>query len=87
MEASSWVKSPKPVFQGTNEVFSPGHNNFFKSPDGMEDWIVYHANISATGSCDMSRSPRIQKISWKSDGTPDFGSPVDLSIELTIPSE
>ena len=87
LKASSWGKSPKPVFQGTSKVFSPGHNNFFKSPDGKEDWIIYHANDSAGGSCDMNRSPRIQKISWKSDGTPDFGSPVDLNIELPIPSE
>jgi len=87
LKASSWVKSPEPVFQGTSKVFSPGHNNFFKSPDGKEDWIIYHANDSAGGSCDMNRSPRIQKISWKSDDTPYFGSPVDLSIELPVPSE
>ena len=24
-------------------VFGPGHNSFVKSPDGREDWIVYHA--------------------------------------------
>ncbi|MGD8406205.1 MAG: glycoside hydrolase family 43 protein [Anaerolineales bacterium] len=85
--ASSWDKSPEPVFQGTSKVFSPGHNNFFKSPDGKEDWIIYHASDSAGGSCDMNRSPRIKKISWKSDGTPYFGSPVNLSVELSIPSE
>jgi GH43 family beta-xylosidase len=87
LNAISWSKSSEPVFQGSNKVFSPGHNNFFKSPDGKEDWIIYHANVTANGSCDMNRNPRIQKISWKSDGTPDFGSPVDLNTELPMPSE
>jgi GH43 family beta-xylosidase len=87
MSVSSWAKSPEPVFQGTDTVFSPGHNNFFKSPDGREDWMIYHANAAATGSCDMNRSPRIQKISWKSDGTPDFEKPIDLSTQLSVPSE
>ncbi|MRS03677.1 hypothetical protein EG832_10740, partial [bacterium] len=44
LEAGSWIKSDDPVFRGTDKVFSPGHNNFFKSPDGKEDWIIYHAN-------------------------------------------
>jgi len=36
------------VFQrsNTNGVYGPGHNGFFKSPDGTEDWIVYQANAS-----------------------------------------
>ncbi|MBL8080897.1 MAG: glycoside hydrolase family 43 protein [Anaerolineales bacterium] len=87
LDATSWVKSPKPVFQGTNKVFAPGHNNFFKSPDGKEDWMIYHANVAASGTCDMNRTPRIQKIAWNSDGTPDFGNPIDLNTELPVPSE
>lgn len=87
LDSNSWVKSHEPVFQGTQKVISPGHNNFFKSPDGKEDWIIYHANITASGTCDMNRTPRIQMINWKSDETPDFGSPIDLSTELQIPSE
>jgi GH43 family beta-xylosidase len=82
----SWTKSPNPVFQGTSEVFSPGHNTFFKSPDGTEDWIVYHANSSSSGSCDMNRTSRIQKFTWNSDGTPNFGSPVSININLAVPS-
>jgi GH43 family beta-xylosidase len=83
---SSWTKSATPVFQGTGDVFSPGHNTFFKSPDGKEDWIVYHANSSANGNCDMKRTPRIQKFTWNSDGTPNFGSPVPVDTILAVPS-
>ena len=88
LNMSHWTKSPNPVFQRNdgNGVFAPGHNGFFKSPDGTEDWIVYHANDSASGGCDMNRSTRAQKFSWNSDGTPNFGTPVRLGTPLAVPS-
>jgi GH43 family beta-xylosidase len=86
LSTDSWIKSPLPVFQGTDEVFSPGHNTFFRSPDGSEDWIVYHASKSPRGSCDMHRTPRIQRFTWNSDGTPDFGSPISVNTDLAVPS-
>ncbi|NUR48453.1 MAG: family 43 glycosylhydrolase [Hamadaea sp.] len=88
LASSSWVKSANPIFTRNDAagVFGPGHNGFFKSPDGTEDWIVYHANSSASGGCDMNRSTRAQKISWNADGTPNFGTPVGLGVTLTAPS-
>lgn len=88
LSGESWVKSPEPVFQRWDEngVFGPGHNGFFKSPDGTEDWIVYHANDSAAGACDDWRTTRVQKFTWNADGTPNFGIPVALSEEIAAPS-
>ncbi|MFE2938159.1 family 43 glycosylhydrolase [Streptomyces sp. NPDC059255] len=88
LNSSSWVKSPNPVFQRSNAngVYGPGHNGFFKSPDGTEDWMVYHANSSAGGGCDMNRSTRAQKFTWNADGTPNFGTPVALGVTLPAPS-
>ncbi|MEZ4666395.1 MAG: family 43 glycosylhydrolase [Anaerolineae bacterium] len=86
--AQSWVKNPEPVFQRSDEngVFAPGHNGFFKSPDGTEDWIVYHANDSVSYGCDGRRSTRVQKINWKVDGKPDFGIPASTDDMLVAPS-
>lgn len=86
LQKDSWSKSPQPVFQSTSEVFAPGHNTFFKSPDGTQDWIVYHANDSAAGACDMNRSPRAQPFTWNADGTPNFGAPLSVTSELEVPS-
>jgi GH43 family beta-xylosidase len=88
LDASSWAKSPSPVFQrnDANRVFAPGHNGFFTSPDGTEDWIVYHANDSASGVCDNNRTTRAQKFTWNADGTPNFGTPVRLGTPLASPS-
>ncbi|MEU8244139.1 family 43 glycosylhydrolase [Actinoplanes missouriensis] len=88
LNPAHWTKSPNPVFQrnDANGVYAPGHNGFFTSPDGTEDWIVYHANDSAGGGCDMNRSTRAQKFTWNADGTPNFGAPVRLGVTLTAPS-
>jgi GH43 family beta-xylosidase len=88
LNSSSWVKSTQPVFQRNDAagVYGPGHNGFFKSPDGTEDWIVYHATTNPGGNCDLNRSTRAQKFTWNADGTPNFGTPVGLGVTLTAPA-
>ena len=88
MDASSWKKFPHPVFKQSpkNDVFAPGHNSFFKSPDGKEDWILYHANNDPGQGCGRHRSPRAQKFTWNADGTPDFGEPVKEGVALPVPA-
>ncbi|WP_345243454.1 glycoside hydrolase family 43 protein [Nibrella saemangeumensis] len=78
LKAVNWRKSPQPVFVQApeNGVFAPGHNSFFKSPDGREDWILYHANPSETDGCGNKRAPHAQRFSWNPDGTPNFGKPL-----------
>ena len=88
LSAESWDKNPEPVFERSDEngVFAPGHHGFFQSPDGAEDWIVYHANDSVTGGCDGRRTTRVQKFTWNADGTPNFGIPVSTQTEIAAPS-
>ena len=88
MDAASWKKSLKPVFKqsSANKVFAPGHNSFFKSPDGKEDWILYHANDEPGQGCGKHRSPRAQKFTWNADGTPYFGEPLKEGMALDVPS-
>ncbi|MDQ6608627.1 MAG: family 43 glycosylhydrolase, partial [Bacteroidota bacterium] len=77
LDRNNWKKLPRPVFSQVPEegIYAPGHNSFFKSPDGKEDWILYHANPTATDGCGGKRAPHMQKISWNKDGTPNLGSP------------
>jgi len=88
MNAASWKKSAQPVFKQSMErkVFAPGHNSFFKSPDGKEDWILYHANSEPGQGCGKHRSPRAQKFTWNANGTPYFGEPVKVGMALEVPS-
>jgi GH43 family beta-xylosidase len=87
MDPSSWEKSMVPVFRKSveNGVFATGHNSFTVSPDGTEDWIVYHA-LSAPNEATSLRSTRVQKFSWRPDGTPDFGIPIGPTEDISVPS-
>ena len=89
LDSSSWIKHEKPLFVASQEagVFAPGHNSFFKSPNGKEDWILYHANSEPGQGCGGHRSPRAQKFSWKRDGTPFLGKPVKPGINIPVPAE
>lgn len=88
LDASSWKKSTEPVFKKSikNKVYAPGHNSFFKSPDGKQDWILYHANSQPNQGCGGMRKPRAQRFYWNADGTPNFGEPLATGVPLKIPS-
>jgi GH43 family beta-xylosidase len=83
LDPASWTKSG-PVFAQANGVYGPGHNGFAKSPDGTEDWIIYHAKVD-TGP-NWNRVIRAQRFTWRADGSPDFGEPVADGRRLPVPS-
>lgn len=87
LDPASWTKSPDAIFSKdpAAQAFGPGHNSFFTSPDGTEDWLLYHANPEAGQGCGGNRSMRMQPFSWK-DGAPDLGKPVPLGTRLKVPS-
>lgn len=88
MNPASWKKSPLPVFweSPAAHAYGTGHNGFFKSPDGKQDWIIYHANKEPNQGCGAARSPRAQPFTWNPDGTPNFGRPVPTGVPIPAPS-
>lgn len=88
LNPASWTKYDHPFFRQDPKagVYGPGHNGFFKSPDGKEDWIIYHANSAPGQGCGGHRSPRAQRFTWNPDGTPNFGTPLPTSTAIPKPS-
>lgn len=88
MNPADWSKSATPVFvkNPQNGAYGPGHNSFFTSRDGTESWILYHANSGPGQGCGNARNPRMQKFTWNSDGTPNFGTPAPISVPLRKPA-
>jgi GH43 family beta-xylosidase len=84
LDPKSWVKHPAPVFSRTKDVFGPGHCSFVKSRDGTEDWIVYHSAKSSGAG--WNRRVNLQRFSWRTDGSPDFGEPISAGVVLPEPS-
>ncbi|KAK7709508.1 hypothetical protein SLS57_008712 [Botryosphaeria dothidea] len=57
-----------------NQAYGVGHASFTKSPDGSEDWVVYHGMRNPiTGWA--ARTVRAQKFEWNDDGSPAFPRP------------
>ena len=88
LDATSWKKFDHPFFKQDPKVnvYATGHNGFFQTPDGKQDWIIYHANAAPNQGCGNTRSPRIQPFTWNADGTPNFGTPVAAGVPLAKPA-
>ena len=84
LNPASWAKHDQAVFMRTDQVFGPGHSSFVKSPDGKEDWILYHAAKSQGSG--WNRNVRMQSFEWNQDGSPNFGTPIAEGIPLAVPS-
>ncbi|KAF2673999.1 Arabinanase/levansucrase/invertase [Microthyrium microscopicum] len=77
LQLSSWVKNNAScVFEQNPEesAYGVGHASFVKSPDGAEDWIVYHGMKDPINGW-SARTIRAQKFAWNTDGTPAFPKP------------
>ncbi len=86
MSRRSWRKKNTPVFSSTDRVFGPGHASFVKSPEGQEDWIVYHAAKRKGSGWD--RDIRTQRFTWDADNAPRFGRPLPPGVPIdTKPEE
>lgn len=89
MQANSWKRLDNNPLFSTNtssNAYAPGHNSFFTSLNGDEDWILYHANPQPAQGCGDNRSMRMQEFSWTDDGFPVLGTPEPLNNNLNKPS-
>ncbi|KAI7250593.1 hypothetical protein KC345_g11646, partial [Hortaea werneckii] len=87
LEAASWTKAEQPLLAMDEAagVYGPGHNSFTVSPDGSEQWIVYHATTGADDGWN-NRKARAQPVSWDDEGLPVFGKPLPLSSAIKVPA-
>lgn len=86
LEQSSWEKCKEPLMAKDmeySEIIAPGHNSIFKSPDGTEDWICYHAAKRSGSGWD--RQVRLQKMTWDGN-TPVVEQIYKASDEAPLPS-
>lgn len=90
--AGNWINK-KQVFvkSDQNAVYGPGHNGFFtstgKNAEGIsqtEFWFIYHARNNPNQP-NQARTSRMQQLSWNIDGSPNFGSPLRIGLNIPCP--
>jgi GH43 family beta-xylosidase len=86
LDAASWTKIG-PIFeQLQGAVYGPGHNSMpVPSPDGSQDWLVYHAKTKASDGWE-DREIKIQPFTWNADNTPNFGTPIPDNVAVPAPA-
>jgi GH43 family beta-xylosidase len=88
LDPRAWTKSRGPVLSKAPEVavFGPGHNGFFTSPDGKQNWIVFHANPGPSMGCTANRGTWIQPFKFSANGRPVFVPPSGKQNLLAPPT-
>ncbi|WP_420152416.1 family 43 glycosylhydrolase [Siphonobacter sp.] len=88
LNAADWTKTQQPVFtkSPSANAFGPGHNCFFQSPNGSENWLLYHANTNTGEGCGERRNIRMQPFTFTSSGLPQFGEPVATGRSIAVPA-
>lgn len=86
LKVDSWTQCADPLLQRNDaaRVFGPGHHSFFKSADGKDDWIAYHAKTTAEFTY-KGRTTRVQKIEWDDGGFPKPIIPLSLEQPVIEP--
>jgi GH43 family beta-xylosidase len=88
---ADWINK-KQVFvkNVANSVYGPGHNGFFTSSytdaNGTlksENWFIYHARSLPNNT--GGRTPRMQRLTWNTDGSPNFGTASATDIDIPVP--
>lgn len=88
MDPGAWHKLPEPLLTRSGNVVGPGHGCIVSSPDGTEDWLLYHSKFDHdyTLPGGWNRVANLLKVTWKDDVIPVFGEPHQLGAPVTPPS-
>lgn len=95
LNPQSWKKKESPVFHqnAEDQVFATGTPCFIPSPDKSEIYFLYQARAIEkepygslpSGPLD-TRSPRLQKMEWDTEGFPILGEALSESVKIAKPS-
>lgn len=77
LNPAAWKKHG-PVFMKSDQVWGVGHCSFVKSLGQNEDWMIYHSKSSRQPGWE-DRDVHAKPFIWRSDGFPDFGTPLPRS--------
>jgi GH43 family beta-xylosidase len=84
LDPYAWRKQAAPVLESSKATCGVGHCSFTQSPDGTEDWIVFHAKVSRAHG--WTRVIHAQRFTWDDDGRPVFGPVIDANVLMPRPS-
>lgn len=83
LDPKTWRKT-EPALQKNVHAWGVGHCCFVTTPDGSEDWVIYHSKTSRRLGW-IDREVRAQPFSWTPEGSPRLGSPLPVELAMVAP--
>lgn len=84
MSPADWIKHPEPVLAPTDAALGTAHCSFVTSPDGTQNWLLYHAKVDREPG--WRRAIHAQPFTWSEEGLPVFGKPAGPGEVLPLPA-
>lgn len=88
LDPNVWVKEPEPILVGREDVIGPGHACIVSSPDGTEDWLLFHSKFDydCTLPGGWNRVINLLRVQWDQRGRPTFAPLSARGEALAVPS-
>lgn len=83
-DINAWNKKEEPILQSDNRIWGPGHNGFAVSPDGTQEYLIYHS--ARWDGAGWNRSVRYQPMSFDENGELLSMTPLAENEQFSIPS-
>lgn len=83
-----WVKEENPILTGTDDIIGPGHACIVPSPDGTEDWLVFHSKFDREEAlfAGWNRVVNLLRVRWDNRQRPVFDPLPRRGEPLPVPS-
>lgn len=74
LDHKSWEKEPQPILTGRGDVYGPGHACIVPSPDGTEDYLVFHSKFDLDNTLPggWNRVINLLRLHWDEESRPVF---------------
>ena len=74
LDPKSWEKEPEPILTGRGDVYGPGHACIVPSPDGTEEYLVFHSKFDLDNTLPggWNRVINLLRLHWDEESRPVF---------------
>ncbi|MEN0064655.1 MAG: family 43 glycosylhydrolase [Myxococcota bacterium] len=85
-EATAWSRTVGPWAEAepVESAWGLGQPSFVASPDGTEDWLVYHAATASFLGCGDDRALHVNRVVWTPSG-PVLDGPTGATTPVVVP--
>ena len=88
LDPGVWVKEPQPILVGAKDIIGPGHACIVPSPDGLEDWLLFHSKFDYDNTLPggWNRVINLLRVRWDQQERPVFAPLAARGEAIPVPA-